>query len=452
MRYTPHTLSDKEQMLRAIGATRIEELFDHIPQNLRERAGISLPRGLTEVSVKRRMGLLGAKNAIPSEWHFFLGGGIYHHFIPSAVDAITSRSEFSTSYTPYQPEVSQGTLQVIYEFQTLMCQLTGMEVANAGLYDGASAAAEAVLMVRRIQKERRRRIILSRCLHPNYRSVITTYLRHLPGVDLVELPFDESGRTDLESLMEAVDEKAACVVVGYPNFFGVIEDLAPIWETCSRSGTLLVTVTTEPLSLAMLKPPGAWGADIAVGEGQSLGVPMTFGGPGFGFFTCRSKFVRSMPGRLVGETVDSGGNRGFVLTLSTREQHIRRGKATSNICTNQSLCTLASTVFMALLGKSGMCRLAGVNVTRAHQTKDRLVQEAGHILAFTGPFFNEFVLNVRGLARYLRYSTAERIVPGIPLARWYPELPDGLLVCVTEMNEVEEIEHLVKTFCGHKSP
>ena len=436
-------------MLRAIGLSQIEEIFDHIPRSLRERASISLPLGLTEVGVKRRMASLAARNATPQDWSFFLGGGIYHHVIPSAVDAIISRSEFSTSYTPYQPEVSQGTLQAIYEFQTLMCQLTGMEVANAGLYDGASAAAEAVLMARRIQREGRHRVFLSRALHPQYRSVITTYLRNLGDVQLVEVPFNMSGGTDVDFLTGAIDEKAMCVLVGYPNFFGVIEDLAPIQAACARSGTLLVTVTTEPLSLALLKPPGAWGADIAVGEGQSLGVPMTLGGPGFGFFTCQKRFVRSMPGRLVGETVDSAGRRGFVLTLSTREQHIRREKATSNICTSQSLCTLAATVFMATLGKGGMRRLAKTNVGRAHEARDRLVKEAGLVPAFTGPFFNEFVLKAKGLAQRLSRFAAERTIPGIPLGRWYPELEDSLLICVTEMNEGEEIERLVRTFSGN---
>ncbi len=447
MRYTPHTPSDKEQMLQAIGLSRIEELVEHIPRSLRERAGISLPQGLTEVAVKKRMAALAAKNATAQDWRLFLGGGIYHHAIPSAVDAIISRSEFSTSYTPYQPEVSQGTLQAMYEFQTLICQLTGMDVANAGLYDGASAAAEAVLMARRLQ-EGRHRVFLSLSLHPQYRRVIATYLKNLEDVELVETPFTESGGTDVEFLKGHMDEKAMCVVVGYPNFFGVIEDLAVIQEACDRAGALLATVTTEPVSLALLKPPGAWGVDIAVGEGQSLGVPMALGGPGFGFFACQKKFIRSMPGRLAGETVDGEGRRGFVLTLSTREQHIRREKATSNICTSQTLCVLAATVFMATLGKGGMRRLAEVNARRAHRTRERLVKEAGLVPVFTGPFFNEFVLKVSGWAERRARFISNKIVPGIALAEWYPELQDSLLICVTEMNEEEEIEQLARTFCG----
>jgi glycine dehydrogenase subunit 1 len=447
MRYTPHTPSDKEQMLRAIGLSKIEDLIEHIPASLREKAKISLPAGLTEVAVKKRMAALAGKNATAQDWHFFLGGGIYHHAIPSAVDAIVSRAEFSTSYTPYQPEVSQGTLTAMYEFQTLICQLTGMEVANAGVYDGASAAAEAVLMARRIQ-DGRRRVLVSRALHPQYRSVIATYLKNLDGVEMMEVPFTQSGGTDAEFIARSLDDKATCVVVGYPNFFGVVEDLAPIRAACDRSGALLVTVTTEPLSLALLKPPGAWGVDIAVGEGQSLGVPMALGGPGFGFFAAQKKFVRSLPGRLVGETVDGDGRRGFVLTLSTREQHIRREKATSNICTSQSLCALASTVFMATLGKQGMRRLAEVNARRAHRARERLVKEAGLAPVFSGPFFNEFALKVNGWAERRSRFFANRIVPGISLSEWYPELPDTLLICVTEMNEEEEIEQLARTFSG----
>lgn len=447
MRYTPHTPADKEQMLQAIGLGEIEELFDHIPSSLRERGKLSLPLGLSELEVKKKMASLAKKNGTPEEWHFFLGGGIYHHFIPSTVDAIISRAEFSTSYTPYQPEVSQGTLQALYEFQTLICQLTGMEVANAGLYDGASAAAEAVLMARRIQ-EGRSRVFLSRALHPQYRSVIATYLKNLGDVELVEVPLSASGETDVKFLTRGMDEKALCAVVGYPNFFGIIEDLAPIQSACARSGALLITVTTEPVSLALIKPPGAWGADIAVGEGQGLGLPMSLGGPAFGFFACQKKFVRSMPGRLVGETADGAGRRGFVLTLSTREQHIRREKATSNICTNQNLCTLAATVFMVTLGRQGLRRLAEVNVERAYEARDRLVKEAALIPAFSGPFFNEFVVQVKGLAQCLSRFRAGKIVPGIPLGRWYPEFPDNLLVCVTEMNGREEIEQLVRTFAG----
>lgn len=448
MSYTPHTPADKERMLRTIGLKSVEELYQHIPQSLRNRATIQLPIGLAEHAVHRRLQALASQNATPPDWSFFLGGGIYHHFIPSAVDAVLLRSEFSTCYTPYQPEVSQGTLQALYEYQTLICQLTGMEVSNAGVYDGASAAAEAVLMSRRLQPSGRRRVLMSRALHPQYRAVVSTYLRNFRDVQLEEAPFDGSGATDVAWLTDQLNEQSMCVLVGYPNFFGVIEDLAPIQSACARAGSQLITVTTEPLALGVLKPPGAWGVDIAVGEGQSLGVPMALGGPAFGFFACQKKTVRSMPGRLVGETVDGAGRRGFVLTLATREQHIRREKATSNICTSQTLCVLAATVFMSLLGKSGMRRLAEVNVARAHEACDRLVNQARLELCFPKSFFNEFVLHADGLSGLLQRCGAEKIVPGVALGQWYPELKDSLLVCVTEMNEREEIDRLVRTAAG----
>src|SRR5919108_521728 len=442
MSYTPHTSADKERMLRTIEIRSVEELYQHIPRTLRERARIDLPQGLSEPAVRRQMASLAAQNANVADWSFFLGAGIYHHFIPTAVDAIISRSEFSTSYTPYQPEVSQGTLQALFEYQTLICQLTGMEISNAGVYDGASAAAEAVLMSRRIQPANRRRVWVSKGLHPQYRAVISTYLRNLTDMQLEEVPFDPSGATDVDELVRKLNDQSMCVIVGYPNFFGIIEDLGPIQTACARTGAQLITVTAEPLALGVLKPPGAWGADIAVGEGQSLGVPMTLGGPGFGFFACQKKFVRSMPGRLVGETVDTEGRRGFVLTLSTREQHIRREKATSNICTSQTLCTLAATVFMSLLGKRGMRELAEINVARAHEVHDRLVKEARVAPRFSRPFFNEFVVTVDGLERRFRDCIARKIVPGVSLSQWYPELTDCLLLCVTEMNEQEGIDTL----------
>ncbi|HWH79480.1 MAG TPA: aminomethyl-transferring glycine dehydrogenase subunit GcvPA, partial [Candidatus Binatus sp.] len=425
-----------------------DELFEHIPRSLRERAKINLPDGLTELAVSRRLAALAAQNGNAGEWSFFLGGGIYHHFIPSAVDATISRSEFSTSYTPYQPEVSQGTLQALFEYQTLICQLTGMEVSNAAVYDGASAAAEAVLMSRRIQPSSKRRVLVSRALHPQYRAVIATYLKNLVDIQLEEVVVDDSGGTDVDALMRQLDDRSMCVLVGYPNFFGVIEDLASIKAACTKVGAQLLSVTAEPMALGLLKPPGQFGVDIAVGEGQSLGVPMNLGGPAFGFFACQKNFVRNIPGRLVGATVDSEGQRGFVLTLATREQHIRREKATSNICTSQTLCALAATVYMALLGKSGLRRIAEINLTRAHFAHDRLIKQAGLESAFSGPFFNEFVLRGKNLEARFASCEKEKILPGIRLDAWYPELRDSFLTCVTEMNEREEIERLVRLIAG----
>lgn len=445
MRYTPHTPADQEQMLSALGLAEVNDLYRHVPETLRARAHIDLPDGLNELAVRRRLSALAAKNATALDWSFFLGGGIYHHFIPSAVDAIVSRAEFLTSYTPYQPEVSQGTLQALYEYQTLICQLTGMEVSNAAVYDGASAAAEAVLMSRRIQPSKKRRVLVSRALHPQYRQVIATYFKNLTDVTLEELPFDARGGTDLAGLKAQINDRTMCVVVGYPNFFGVVEDLAPIQAGCAQAGAQLITVTTEALALGLLKPPGAWGADIAVGEGQSLGVPMNLGGPAYGFFACQKKLVRSMPGRLVGETLDGDGKRGFVLTLATREQHIRREKATSNICTSQTLCAIASTVFMSLMGKSGLRRLAEVNLARAHEAQRKLAERGRCELTFAAPFFNEFVVRVKNPEAVLARCAENKIVAGVALQKWYPELGDCLLLCVTEMNEPEEVEALVRT-------
>ena len=448
MRYTPHTPADLERMLATIGLSSVDDLYRHIPQTLRQRAKIDLPDGLTELAVRQRLTALAARNANAGDWSFFLGGGIYHHFVPSAVDAIVSRSEFATSYTPYQPEVSQGTLQALFEFQTLICQLTGMEVANAAVYDGASAAAEAVLMSRRIQPARRRRVLVSRALHPQYRAVVASYLRNLADVQLQEIAFDGSGGTNLAQLKSELNDQSMCVVVGYPNFFGVIEDLASIKSLAAEAGAQVIAVTSEALALALLKPPGEFGVDIAVGEGQSLGVPMNLGGPAFGFFACQKKFVRNIPGRLVGATVDSQERRGYVLTLATREQHIRREKATSNICTSQTLCALGATVYMSLLGKSGLRRIAEINLARAHGAASQLVEQAKLEQVFSAPFFNEFVLRGQDLPRLFAHCGEEKIVPGIELAQWYPELSDSFLVCVTEMNQREEIDRLVRTVAG----
>jgi glycine dehydrogenase subunit 1 len=443
MGYTPHTAADKQRMLKALGLQSVEDLFSHVPQSLRSTAKINLADGLSESAVRRTLAALAAKNNSADVWDMYLGGGIYQHFIPSAVDAIISRSEFATSYTPYQPEVSQGTLQVLFEFQTLICQLTAMEVSNAGVYDGASAAAEAVLMSRRIQSSTRRRVLVSRALHPQYRAVIATYLQNLTDLSLEEIPYGADGATDPDRLAALLDDSTMCVLIGYPNFFGVIEDLQPLHEAVSGAGAHLVSVTTEPLALALLKPPGVFGVDIAIGEGQSLGVPMALGGPGFGFFATQKKFMRNLPGRLVGETVDGNGNRGFVLTLATREQHIRREKATSNICTSQTLCTTAAAVYMSLMGKNGLRQLAEINLDRAHNAHDRLIRGRELDNCFAAPFFNEFVVRGSGIDDLMRRCLGQRIIPGIPLAGWYPELNDCLLVCVTDMNESDGIDRLV---------
>jgi glycine dehydrogenase subunit 1 len=442
MRYIPHTESDIASMLATVGGRSVAELFGHLPETLRSQAAIDLPPGLSEAGVRSRLAELAATNRVSPDVVSFLGAGAYPHFVPVVVDQIIQRSEFATAYTPYQPEVSQGTLQAIFEFQSLVATLFGLEVANASMYDGASATAEAVLMAKRISPQRAT-ILVARSLHPQYRQVIRTYLEGVPEVRIVELPWKEDGRIDVTALVRHLDATVACVVVGYPNVFGVVENVAAIADAAHQSGALAVTATTEALALGLLKSPGDLGVDIAVAEGQSFGIPVSYGGPGVGLFACRERFLRSMPGRLVGETVDHEGRRGFVLTLSTREQHIRREKATSNICTNQGLCSLAATVFLCTMGKQGLRELAERNVKKSHYTRDLLLQNSAYRQHFSAPFFNEFVLLVPKARVVWNQLKEQGIIVGLPLEDWYPELKDCLLLCVTETHTRGDIERLV---------
>ncbi len=437
----PQTDADIAAMLRTIGVERIDDLVAHVPQSLRARAAIRLPAGLAESEVAREIAALAAQNAGANGFVSFLGGGYYRHYVPAAVRAVLSRAEFATSYTPYQAEASQGTTQAIFEFQTLITQLTGLEVANASMYDGASATAEAVLMARRILPKRSR-VAVSRALWPDYRATIRTYLSALDNLEIVELPFDpKSGATDLSSLERVADERLLAVVLGYPNGFGVIEPLGRAAEIARGAGALTISATAEGIALGLLKPPGELGADIAVGEGQSFGLAVEFGGPGVGFMAARGAHVRQMPGRLVGETRDRDGNRAFCLTLATREQHIRRERATSNICTNHSLCALAATVFLSVMGRRGLRELAERNVELAHQACATL-EAAGIPGRFTAPFFNEFVVTIADAPNVARRAEQEMLLAGIPLAPDYPELSDALLVSVTEMNNPRDFERL----------
>jgi glycine dehydrogenase subunit 1 len=424
-------------MLATIGAPSTDALVAHVPATLRARATVDLPPGLTEPELRARFESLAARDAGAAG--VFLGGGAYPHFVPTAVDQMLLRSEFATAYTPYQPEVSQGTLQATFEFQTFAALLLGLDVANASMYDGASATAEAVLMARRILPDRRT-VWLSRALHPHYRTVVGTYLRGLDGIAVREAPFGKDGRIDGEALARELGNDALCVVVGQPNVFGVLEDVARVARSAAAVGALTITASAEPLALAMVRSPGSAGADIAVAEGQSFGIPVSYGGPGIGLFAARERFVRNMPGRIVGETVDARGRRGFVLTLATREQHIRRERATSNICTNQGLCALAVSVYLSLLGRQGLRALADTNYGAAHAAAARL--EAGGVpRVFGGPFFNEFV--VRAPVARWEALVADGLVAGYPLARWYPELADAFLVCVTETHTAEQVDRLV---------
>jgi glycine dehydrogenase subunit 1 len=385
---------------------------------------------------------MGARNAAARRISF-LGGGAYSHYIPTVVDHILSRSEFFTAYTPYQPEISQGTLQVIFEFQTLVCQLTGMEVANASMYDGSTALAEAVLMAERVTK--RSKAVASTATHPQYLEVIQTYVQHA-GIHLELVPFDEKTGQSWQALAAAMDDETAALVVQSPNFFGCIEDLSALADAAHAKGALLVVAITEAMSLGLLKSPGACGADIVVAEGQSFGVPLSFGGPYVGLFATREKYARQIPGRLVGEAYDKKGRRGFVLTLATREQHIRREKATSNICTNEGLIALAATVYLETMGRRGVQEAAHQCAQKAAHAARAIAKLNGFSLPFTGPYFNEFVVRGPGRAVDLlaRLGKEKGIDGGIALSRFIPDRPNDFLVCVTETNSRDQIDQLIQ--------
>ena len=440
MRYIPHTPEDVRRMLDAVGVETVEDLFDLIPDDLRLGRALDLPEGLPECLLMEHMEDLAGRNRHVGTVASFLGGGIYDHYTPQVVDQLLLRSEFYTAYTPYQPEIAQGTLQAIFEYQTLVCQLFGMEVANASLYDGGSALAEAVLMAGRTV--RRQKVLIARSVHPEYRQIVRTYTQHLDW-EVVEIPFGADGRVDPDAVRNELDERTSAVVVQSPNYFGVVEDLAPIADAAHEHGALSIVAFSEPLAYALLKAPGDCGADIVCGEGQSFGLPIAYGGPHVGMFATRSKYVRNMPGRLCGRTVDADGNRGFVLTLSTREQHIRREKATSNICTNQALCALGVTIYLSLLGKVGLRKLAQVNLDRAQYLLSRLTGVKGVAPAFSGKTFNEFVVRTDSPAAEFLASLPDDVRGGIDLAADYPELGNAVLVTVTETNRKEDINRYV---------
>jgi glycine dehydrogenase subunit 1 len=438
MRYLPNSAADRQAMLRATGHAHIDELFAQIPAELRCKGKLNLPGPLSEAEILDFFQQAAAESS--RDYISLLGAGAYSHYRPVAVDALLSRSEFFTAYTPYQAEIAQGTLQAMFEFQTLMTQLTGQEVSNASLYDGSTATTEAVLMALRVT--RRRRVALARTLHPEYRQTLQTYVQN-QDVELVEVPYAAGGRVDTAQLESTVDAQIAAVVIQSPNFFGALEQIPAIASLAHDAGALLIVTVTEPLSLAIVKPPSE--ADIVCGEAQSFGVPVAFGGPYVGFLTTREKFLRQMPGRLVGQTVDTEGRRGFVLTLATREQHIRREKATSNICTNQSLCALAATIYLCLLGKNGLRLLAEQNLAKAHYAAGLLRQIPGFATPFTSPCFNEFVIKVPGDAEgLLEDLRRENIIGGLHLREFYPELANHLLLCFTELVSRAAIDRCVE--------
>ena len=449
MPFIPHTEDDIREMLAAASVERIEQLFDEIPNELRCGPLGEVPEGLTEMEVARLMNEVAARDGAPLN---FIGAGAYEHHIPAAVWQLATRGEFYTSYTPYQAEASQGTLQLTYEYQSMMTALTGMDVANASLYDGASALAEAVLMAMRVSRKPKglpKRVLMPASVHPAYRATVRSIVRH-QGVELLELPYDKtSGRTEPAVLETYAHLQANALVIPQPNFFGVLEEMDELTAWAQAHGVLTIAVV-NPVSLALIKPPGAWGggqgADIVVGEGQPLGAPLSSGGPYCGFMCTRRAHVRHMPGRIVGRTVDADGNPGFVLTLQAREQHIRRAKATSNICTNQGLLVTAATIHLALLGGQGLERVAASCYANAHALADALSQVEGVACAFDGDYFHESVLRLPRPAQPVLDALAEQnILGGYAVGADYPELKDCVLVCATETKTTRDIEHYAQT-------
>lgn len=443
MRYLPLTDHDRREMLAVIGAGSIDDLFVDVPESARLSGPIAnLPAHASELAVERHMTKLARQNLSAGEAPFFLGCGAYRHHVPASVDHLIQRGEFLTAYTPYQPEIAQGTLQMLFEFQTQVARMLGTDVANASMYDGSTACWEAIGMARRITK--RAKAILSGGLHPHYVSVAKTMAKYTGDLLETSLPA-LTAETDVDSLIASIDDDTSCVVVQYPDILGRITDLRPLADACHAKKALLIAVVTEPVALGAIKSPGEMDADIVVGEGQSIGVGLQFGGPYVGLFGCKDKYVRQMPGRLCGETVDADGRRGFVLTLSTREQHIRREKATSNICTNSGLCALAFSIHMTLLGEAGLRRLAGINHAQACRAADRLAKVPG-VRLVNDSFFNEFTLDLGQEARPLVRTLADRgVLAGVSLGRLYPgegALENGLVVAVTETVTDEDIEAL----------
>ncbi len=448
--YTPHTDEDIRRMLARIGAGSLDDLYGKaVPADVLTRAPFeNVPAAHDVVSLLVHMRELAGKNVASCSKRCFTGGGAYRHLVHPAVDQMLTRSEFLTAYTPYQAEVSQGTLQAIFEFQTIVAGLMGTEVANASMYDGASSAAEGALMARRVT--RRSRVLVSEALHPEYAQVIRTYMSGLaaPGVsELSVIPYRRAkGDTDPDALGDRLGADVAAVVVGYPNVFGVVEDIRALARAAHEAGAMLVTATAEPVALGILESPTALGADIATAEGQPLGLPVSFGGPGVGLFGCRMADARHMPGRLVGQTVDTAGKTGYVLTLAMREQHIRRERATSNICTNQGLCALAVTVHLSLLGPEGLREQAVLSAQRCHEAAERVGKVAGFELAFGAPFFNEVVVRSKKVpvVDLLDRLVDRGLMAGPALGRWYPDMADAFVLATTELTREADVDMLVR--------
>ncbi|MBN6186050.1 aminomethyl-transferring glycine dehydrogenase subunit GcvPA [Aneurinibacillus sp. BA2021] len=443
-RYLPMTEADRQEMLADLGITDIAELFSDIPEAIRFKGELQIPEAIAETELTKHMGRIAGKNVHAGDYACFLGAGTYDHYIPSVVNHVISRSEFYTAYTPYQPEISQGELQAIFEFQTMICELTGMDVANSSMYDGATALAEAAAMT--AAKTKRKKVVVSRGVHPEARAILQTYAKG-QGLEVVEVGC-KNGVTDMEALAAAVDETTASVLVQYPNFFGSIEPLGEIEKIAHQHKGLFV-VSANPLSLGILTPPGAFDADVVVGDAQPFGIPMAFGGPHCGYFAVKKELMRQIPGRIVGQTKDEQGRRGFVLTLQAREQHIRREKATSNICSNQALNALAAAVAMTALGKQGVQEMALLNVQKAQYAKQQIAKLSGCEVVYDAPIFNEFVVKTaKPIGEMNRALLQDGIIGGFDLGRDYPELSGHMLLAVTELRTKEEIDRLVKGLEG----
>ena len=439
-RYIPISEPDMREMLRAIGVEKVSDLFETIPKALRLKGELDVPGPFSEMDLVSEMSALASAGTgiVPAAQ--FLGGGAYRHFAPAAVDHLLARSEFYSSYTPYQPEISQGTLQAIFEYQTLICQLTGLDISNASMYDGASALAEGILMTERSHGNGL--AVLSDLVHPEYRQVVDTYLAQL-GVRVETFAHGSDGGSDVGAARRALQGKASALVIQHPNFFGCLEDVEAYVELAREASASLIVVVTEPVALGLLKAPGDQGADIVLGEAHSFGVPLSYGGPFLGFLAARESFLRSMPGRLVGEAIDTDGRRGYVLTLSTREQHIRRERATSNICTNEGLCALTATIFLALNGQTGIRELATLNQVKAAYARERIAAAPGCQIPYEKPIYNEFVVRLPVPAAGAVDALADRgLVAGVPLSRYMKDHDRDLLVCVTEVNPRTEIDRL----------
>lgn len=443
MRYVPHTEQDRQAMLAAIGVSSVEELFSDIPESLRLKKPMAIPAGLSEPEVKKVVSSLSKKNETIDDYISFLGAGAYDHYIPSFVDQLLLRSEFYTAYTPYQPEISQGTLQSIYEYQTLICELTGMDVANASMYDGASALAEAAAMA----CDRKSQVVVSSAVHPEYRETLATYASG-QGIE-IRVAEHAGGVSPASSFEPLVSKDTGAIIVQYPNFFGNVEDLRSLADLAHANGALLVVAVVDPVSLGILESPGKCGADIVVGEGQSFGNSISFGGPYLGFFAAKEKYVRRMPGRIVGATIDNKGQKAFVLTLQAREQHIRREKATSNICSNEALCALAANMTLCALGKEGLREMANLSLQKAHYAFNKITSIPGVEPVFKAPFFKEFVVKLPKCPEEVNKELLkDKILGGLPLKRFYKDMDNAVLFCVTELRTKKEIDLLAARLGG----